>query len=497
MNTRPQPPSLILVTVDCLRADHCGFYGYPRPTTPFLDDLSAESLVMPTAVVAGAPTYYSLPSLLASRMPLALGRDVVGLAPGETTLATVLQQSGYATAAFSAANPYISAQFGYNQGFEVFHDFLDFDASNAAPSAPAAAGQRARANQLLRRIAEKCGLSRVYSELYFQYCLRIASAPIKSIDALRKFPSARTIVDQAISWMDSAGTQPFFLWLHLMDPHSPYYPEARAFREFTGTEISPAEARYTNEFWNRSDLTACRLKAKRDSVVKLYDAGIRSVDHHLARLVDHLRNQHLWDNCVFVLTADHGEEFLENGRRYHAPVSMSEELIRVPLMMRIPSFPTRTVPDSVFSHLHLVPTLLEILSIQTPPSFKGRSLWQNLQQGTPWDDPAVAECAYGCTNPLHREARMLPRLLTVRDSRYKMVFRLHPGATEDLYDLKSDASATNSLPGDVGREIRARFVRAALDNMEDAAKGLDTVARLRARLRDCRLELQKHCSKAS
>src|SRR5579863_6849740 len=116
--------SIVLITVDCLRADHVGFMGYERPTTPFLDSLANESFVVPTAIVAGAPTYYSFPAIMASRYPLALGRDVLGLAPDEASLATVLQQAGYATASFSAANPYISSQFGYQQGFDAFQDFL-------------------------------------------------------------------------------------------------------------------------------------------------------------------------------------------------------------------------------------------------------------------------------------------------------------------------------------------------------------------------------------
>src|SRR3981189_3970084 len=119
--------SVVLVTVDCLRADHVGFMGYDRPITPFLDTLASESFFVPAAIVAGAPTYYSFPAILASRMPLALGRDVIGLAPGEGTLATVLRESGYATGAFSAGNPYISPRFGYDQGFEVFRAFLDFE----------------------------------------------------------------------------------------------------------------------------------------------------------------------------------------------------------------------------------------------------------------------------------------------------------------------------------------------------------------------------------
>src|SRR5579863_9589492 len=95
--------SIVLVTVDCLRADHVGFMGYRRPTTPFLDSLAGESIVVLNAIVAGAPTYYSLPAILASRYPLALGRDRLGLGPDEPTLASCLKQSRYATGAFCAA----------------------------------------------------------------------------------------------------------------------------------------------------------------------------------------------------------------------------------------------------------------------------------------------------------------------------------------------------------------------------------------------------------
>ena len=114
------PRSLVLITVDCLRADHVGFLGYNRPTTPFLDALATESLVFSNAIVAGAPTYYSFPAIMASRYPLALGRDVVGLAPDEPTLASALNQAGYATAAFLAGNPYLSRRFGYHAGFDTF-----------------------------------------------------------------------------------------------------------------------------------------------------------------------------------------------------------------------------------------------------------------------------------------------------------------------------------------------------------------------------------------
>jgi len=490
--------SLVLITVDCLRADHCGFYGYSRRTTPFLDSLASESFVVPQAIVAGAPTYYSFPAILASRMPLALGRDVIGVAPGESTLATVLRESSYATGAFSAGNPYISPRFGYDEGFDVFRDFLDFEAQSpqntVSPETPPGASARGKLNRAIKSVAGGLGLSGLYNELYFQYCMKMAPA-VYSVEALRRFPTADIVVDQAQSWLASVGQRPFFLWLHLMDPHAPYYPPNEAFRELTGRDIEPGRARYLNEYWNRSDLTPSGFRGKRDEVIELYDAGIRSVDSQIARLAQSLRQTHLWDDCVVALTADHGEEFLDHSGRYHPPVRLTEEIVRVPLLIRVPGSEDRgvKVPASPMSHLHLAPTLLEMMGVQAPSAFRGRSLWTNLQRGTAWDDPAIVpaiiECAYGCTNPFRAENRSAPRLLGVRDARFKLVMRMEPGATEEVYDLEADPAETHPGVAEPALEARKRLLQAAREHLERTVTARDDGMRLRARLRDLRSEI--------
>src|SRR4029077_14506302 len=165
------PRSLVLITVDCFRADHAGFLGYPRTTTPFLDTLARESLVFSNAIVAGAPTYFSFPALMASRYPLSLGRDVVGLAPGEPTMASVLNDAGHATAAFLAANPYLSPRFVYDAGFNIFKDFL---ASDPAPMTEISnrgenPGAMNRWNRRLAKVSHALGpVGVLYDELYFQ-----------------------------------------------------------------------------------------------------------------------------------------------------------------------------------------------------------------------------------------------------------------------------------------------------------------------------------------
>ena len=82
------PRSLVLITVDCLRADRVARSSDQNSITPFLDSLAGESFVFRNAYASGTPTYYSLPALLTSRYPLALGRDLIGIAPGESTIAT-------------------------------------------------------------------------------------------------------------------------------------------------------------------------------------------------------------------------------------------------------------------------------------------------------------------------------------------------------------------------------------------------------------------------
>ncbi len=503
MTAKATTRSLVLVTVDCLRADHCGFYGYSRPTTPFLDSLAAESVVVEHAMVAGAPTYYSLPAIHASRMPLALGRDVIGLAPGEPTLATTLAQHGYATAAFSAANPYISPQFGYDQGFELFRDFFDFEAQTLGSKVEKSSGERdfrsslnsSSLNAWVEKSARRAGMGQVYDELYFQYRMRIAASPVASIDQLRKFPSADVIVDSAETWLSSLDERPFFLWIHLMDPHHPYYPKPEAIRDLMGRDISPGKIRYLNESWNRADSAPNRLQKKKEAVIELYDAGIRWVDSQIARLVSCLKRLNRWEECVLALTADHGEEFLDHGHRYHAPVSLAEEIVRVPLLLRVPQQAGRK-SSGVFSLLHLAPTVLDVLGISPPAEFQGTSLWGRLKNNSAveaglqneWQDSAVAECVYGCTNPFLTEARLSPRLLCVREGQYKLVMRLEVGMAEEIYDVEKDPREKSPLPTDATRQMRGRFLRIAKEHVEKMAANDQVVARMKTRLRDLQLE---------
>lgn len=483
--------SVLLVTVDCLRTDHVGFMGYDGPTTPSLDSLASDSFVFPAAIVGGAPTYYSLPSILASRYPLALGRDQLGLAPGEPSLASVLKDAGYATAAFCAGNPYLSKRFGYDQGFDTFHDFLGAEAGTLAEGAPAVldnGGWASTLNRRLEKISHRLGpVGAVYDELYFQYCQRWATPGNRSLDELRRFPAADVIVNEALSWLASVGDAPFFLWLHLMDPHSPYYPAQSALESMGQGKMTPFRARYLNSYWNRSDLKPQRLSRHLGQVVALYDAGVRWVDTQMARLIDALRGSHRWNQCIFAFTADHGEEFLDHGGRYHPPARLMEELIRVPLLLRVPGTTPKALSRSPFSLLHLGPTLLEAAELPSPDAFQGHSHWPEVRTGGNWESPAIAECVAGCTNPFRPDNRLGPRVLVVRELRYKLMLHFDPPA-ERLYDLEADPHEQSPLPAGVEKAVRRRLLEAARDHLRRSVSDRDPQPRLRSRLRELQLE---------
>ena len=481
--------SVLLVTVDCLRRDHVGFLGYDRPTTPVLDSLAKESVVFGSAIVAGTPTYYSFPAILGSRFPLSLGRDVLGIPRKDETLATALRDQGFATAAFVAANPYLTPYFGYEQGFDVFQDFLGakLEPLSNGSSPGSQRNWLGRLNAALEHVSKSLGpVGAIYDELYFQYCQRWSVPKPRSLTELRRFPAADVIVDAATNWLSNLGNKKFFLWIHLMDPHAPYYPTEEALALMGSSEVTPFRAQYLNGVWNR-ELHPNRLQRYRNAVMELYDAGVRWVDAQIGCLIQTLRKSDLWENCAFVLTADHGEEFLDHGGRFHAPGHLTEELIRVPLLMRFPGFETIPITKSPFSLLHLAPTLLDALNAPIPGSFRGTSRWTQIQRGESWDDPAIAECVEGCTNPFHINNRIGPRVLAVREARFKLIIHFD-GHSEELYDLAADPKEQKPLPTTAEKQTRHRLLEHARAHLHSSIASRNPQVRLRSQLRDLQLE---------
>jgi arylsulfatase A-like enzyme len=421
---------------------------------------------------------------MASRYPLALGREVLGIAPHEVTLATSLREAGYATAAFLAGNPYLSPRFGYEQGFQIFRDFLDAESvGESLPLVPSATSWLSDFNRRIQAVSRRTPLTAAaYDELYFWYCQRRLSGENLSMDGLRVYPAADVVVDQASSWVSGLGEEPFFLWLHLMDPHHPYYPPSEALSSLGVHGITPRRVRFLNSYWNR-DIGTRRLQRHGEEILSLYDAGIYWVDKQISRLVQVLQQSQRWDETLFVVTADHGEEFLEHGNRYHSPTNLSEQLIHVPLLIRSPERSAMQLSREPFSLIHLTPTLLTALDVAVPDSFQGRSYWEEISAGTLPSAPVIVECIKESNHSPQHGHKGHQRLMAVRDSAFKLVIDFSRG-TDSFYDLKNDPGEHSPLPDSSSPNVRARLLHEARTHLRDARQNRNVELRLLARLRE-------------
>jgi arylsulfatase A-like enzyme len=167
-------------------------------------------------------------------------------------------------------------------------------------------------------------------------------------------------------------------------------------------------------------------------------------------------------------------------------VKLTEELIRVPLLLRVPGSEKKDVSLAPFSLVHLAPTLLQAANIAAPPDFEGRSAWQQFRQAEILDTVAISECVEGCTNPFLPENRLGPRLLSVTDSRFKLVF-FFGSQSEVLYDLEADRHEQNPLPSHAHSAIRKRLLQFALEHLRGSGNR-NLRLRMQARLRELQLE---------
>lgn len=310
------PPRVVLVSVDTLRADHLGGYGYGRPTSPGIDGLAREGILFEDV---SAPSPWTLPShasLLTGLYPSRHGlkahdRYLPATVP---TLAALLGRAGFVTAA--VVNSYnLGPRFGLDRGFQEF--------------------------------------------LYVE----------ERADQVE--PSTR-ITDQAIAWLRQHRDRRLFLFVHYYDVHSDYRSRPRYEEQFVSPYRGPADG-------TTAQLMACRegrvRLENRDAahLIDLYDAGIRQMDDELQRLVSFLREEKLLDGTLFVLTSDHGEEFLERGGVLHGRTQF-QEVMRVPLLMRGPGLGAGRRDAAPASLLDVMPTVLTLLQVDAPASLDGENL---------------------------------------------------------------------------------------------------------------------------
>jgi len=342
-------PNVILIMVDTLRADHLSCYGYDAIRTPAIDALAAEGTRFAHAYSQASWTRPSVATILTSLYPSAhkaIHKTDI-LPDAVTTLPEVLQAAGYRTIGF-ANNINVAPPFNFQQGFDDYV-FLEPEFFFGATES---AAQLTLYNQL--RLIRERYLSRVKRvESYYQ--------------------PAEVVTDRGLAWVAEHGAAaPFFMFLHYMDPHDPY---------FTHPWNGEALARVANP--NPDASLAARYRGA-------YDGEIVYLDAQLARLVAGLKARGVYDDTMIVLTADHGEEFYEHGGWWHGQTLYDEQLT-VPLIVKAArGGPAGVVNDVMVASLDIAPTIIAAAAVPAPEAMVGRPL--SLAAGAPAPrDHAFAE----------------------------------------------------------------------------------------------------------
>ena len=334
--TEAQGQSVLLVTLDTTRADHIGAYGHAAARTPNLDRLADEGTRFDAAFANVAVTGPSHTSMLGGRGTWSHGTLLNGIPvpDEERLLAERLRDEGYATGAFVSAYV-LDGDYGFRRGFDVYDD--DFSSWKGSSG-------------LLPRRAEAALIRRF--------------AP----DEVLERRGDRT-TDAAVDWLEQQDG-PWFLWVHLFDPHGPYDPPD-GYIVYEGDPHSPEHTSM-----QQVDLaeTAPYLRKTLegitdvDYVLAAYDGEIQFADEQVGRLL-----QAAGPDALVVVTGDHGESFGEHGVWFDHGDDVFDASLRVPFIVRHPELP-RGVDDRLVELNDVTPTILDLLGLDVPQGLDGQSL---------------------------------------------------------------------------------------------------------------------------
>jgi arylsulfatase A-like enzyme len=413
----PGRANVLLIVIDTLRADHLGCYGYDRPTSPVLDGLAADGLLFERAFAQSSWTKPATASLLTGRCPSQhqTSSETARLPDAETTIAERLRPLGYRTAVVSA-NPWISPEYGFDQGVDDFVSIYDERFARLTLFMP-----------LLRRASYLAGdRMHVYNRVKYAVL-----GELSTTDRDTK------LVDEALHWLGLHGRTSFFLYLHMMSPHHPYDPPP-PFDRFVPDRTRRAVKNYPHKSYRFFEGGEALAPADLADMVARYDGDVLYADSEVGRLLAGLDRLSLASTTAVVVTADHGEEFFDHGNWGHGQ-SVYNELLRVPLIVRLPGDgPRGTRVSRPVSHDALVPTLLDLAQAPREPS-----------------SCSLVHAADACADPLAELIYRYGEARALVQGEWKLV-HLHDGASRRtaLYDLATDPAEHQALPLDQPDAVR-------------------------------------------
>lgn len=333
---KPGQPSVLLIVLDTLRADRLGVYGYPRGTSPFLDEYARSSVVYEQAIAASSWTLPSHVSLFTGRRAMEHGAVLDSFDGRFESLAETLAKSGYETAGFSGNTSYVVCRNGVASGFDHFESsFITWSEAVLRTSL----GHKLE--NVMQRVEGR----------------------------KQRYPSAQEVRERFEKWLDERQRGPFFAFINLMDTHYPYVNDPQFAQRFPGAKNPPTLAEWTALIASPKPPSA-ELKQR---VQDTYDAAVAYQDSQLRELFAGLKSRKLDENLLVVITADHGEALGEHHLFDHRH-SLYRELIHVPLILHFSGRVPAGVRIRETVALRQVPSTLASLAGLQTSNFPGPTL---------------------------------------------------------------------------------------------------------------------------
>ena len=405
-----QRPNVLLISIDSLRADHVGCYGYAKPTTPTIDRLAREGVMFRSAVSTTSWTLPAHAAMFTGLYDSAHGAtDVTArLDERHVTLAEAMRDAGYQTVGLYGG-PFLHPTFGLDQGFETYINCMSVLPSDAP------------------------------AEAFREYASHAASHD--------DVTGPRT-AEQFAAWLESqaaADGRPMFAFIHLWDVHFDYIPPEKYVRMFDADYQGDVTAR---NFMNNDAVHPGMDARDLAHVLALYDGEIRFTDDIIAQLLDALREAGRLDNTLVVITSDHGEEFFEHGGKGHQR-TLFDEVVRVPLVVWWPGrVEAGGVVEQQVRLIDIAPTLLAAAGAAVPQAMQGRDLRPVMDGAGVTDEAALLELlGFG------------ERVCGVRTNDYELL-RDEQRELVGFFDLHKDPREQRSVSGDARARTAAEQLRA-------------------------------------
>lgn len=432
-----RPLNIILITLDALNYQ---LLIDDLSDLPNLLNLSRKSAFFTNAFSVGPNTFFAFPALIASVYPYHFG---VGIDKNVKAIDQVLKENDYNTAIINELSPLLTPYYGYGTYIDYQRHILSLGESKIEENVRGVLLRGEEPEKIKNFMKVSLHLKRVPAVLQFplvmklgKYLLRVYRfAKMYFADNPAHFKRRTKLharfVNNVTTFLNQSFKTPQFLWIHTAVNHMPYLPPDNT--RFTTREIDYLNCRGLTEFVNRG--IARRLK-------QLYIESLKTTDKLLGEVVSILSAKQLLDKSIIIITADHGEEFMEMGYFGHDPMSSSDDLLHVPLFIYCPQLVQPKNISTPISTIDIMPTICDLLSIDTPASSRGISYKNTLMRdlnanelltykGRPlfseaWDMNGLLDRAPGCNSKR--------KIFTVRQGGYKLKLSYNRQNERDAID---------------------------------------------------------------